>query len=325
MPSAEELYIRMLNRLRAGAAAGACGARLAAMDGPARLAVYSNLLFGRMKRKAGDIADIYRRADSNWNQTLFIMYMRTLGDASNRESFMRLAWKITCNPVLTERGSLRAVEALLLGTSGLLEAYDDDDYTRSLKSEFTHLSHKYGITPMSAGEWNLRQIKPLNHPVLRLAQAAAFFTEHEFVCRECLECRTAEDVGRLFGAEASDYWSTHFTPGNAGDQLPKRIGRSKAELIGINLAAPLQFAYGMIMEREELRERAMELLESIAAEDNRYIRRWESYGVAPANAFDTQALLQLATEYCDRQACEQCPVGRRILGETVAAAAVVTK
>ena len=168
---------------------------------------------------------------------------------------------------------------------------------------------------MSAGEWNLHRINPLNHPVLRLAQAAAFFSECEFVCRDALACRTADDVARLFGAEASDYWMTHFTPGNEGSQLPKRIGRTKSALIGINLVAPLQFAYGRLTENEQIRERAMDLLESIEAEDNRYMRRWAAYGVVPANAFDSQALLQLSTSYCEGRRCEECPLGRMILAE----------
>lgn len=309
----------MVNRLRAGSSSGACGVRISRMDALERLALHSQLLFERLDYKLDTVQKIYDRADSNWNMTFFVLFFRTLGDASNREAFMHLAWKVNFNSVLHERGSLTAVEALLLGASGLLDLYPQDDYIRSLKAEYAHLSHKYSVEAMSAGEWNLRRINPLNHPVLRLAQAAAFFTQNEFVCRESLECRTAEDVGRLFGAEASDYWLTHFTPGNAGGEVPKRIGRTKASLMGINLVAPLQFAYGRFTADEQMRERAMDLLESIEAEDNRYMRRWAAYGVEPANAFDSQALLQLSTTYCDRQRCEECPLGRLILTETEAA------
>ena len=312
----EERYYRMLNRLRAGAATGGCGAWLARTDALGRLALHSQLLFERLEYKLNTVKEIYDRAGCNWNMTFFVMFFRTLGDASNREAFMRLAWKVTCNAVLHERASITAVESLLLGTSGLLDLYPQDDYVLSLRAEYAHLAHKYSVEAMSAEEWNLHRINPLNHPVLRLAQAAAFFTQNEFVCREALECRTADDVATLFGAEASDYWLTHFTPGNEGGEVPKRIGRTKASLMGINLVAPLQFAYGRFTADEPMRERSMDLLESIDAEDNRYMRRWAAYGVVPANAFDSQALLQLATSYCDRQRCEECPLGRRILTES---------
>ena len=303
----------MLNRLRAGAGTAACGAWISRMDVMERMALCSALMFERLEYKMVTVKEVFDRSDSNWNTTLFVMFFRVLGDASNREAFMRMAWRVTCSAVLHERTEQKAVEALLLGTSGLLKLYPSDDYIRMLESEFAHLSHKYAIEPMSPDEWNLRRINPLNHPVLRMAQAAAFFTSNEFIFRDTIACRTADDVGRLFGAEASDYWLTHFTPGTDGQNVPKRIGRTKTSLIGINLVAPMQFAYGSMTASEQIRERAMDLLESIAAEDNRYMRRWESCGVVPGSAFESQALLHLATVYCDSQRCEECPLGRRIL------------
>lgn len=79
----------------------------------------------------------------------------------------------------------------------------------------------------------------------------------------------------------------------------------------------MQFAYGRVTENERIRERAMDLLESIAAEDNRYMRRWAAYGAEPQSAFESQALLQLSTAYCDPKRCEECPAGRRILRSDV--------
>lgn len=311
----EEQYLRIVNRLRAGAAVSACGTRLARMEQLERLKLHSKLMFERLEYKQRTLTEIFDHAGGNWNMTLFVLFMRTLGDASNREAFMRLAWRVTYNPVLQERLTPLAVEAMMIGASGLLEHYPADDYTRRLAGEFAHLSRKYSIEPMSADEWNLHRIKPLNHPILRLAQAAALFTAHEFIFSSTVGCRTAADVKRIFGIEAPDYWTTHFTPGVAGGDCPKRIGHTKSSLIGINLVAPLQFAYGRATGSEQMRGRAMELLESIEAEDNRYMRRWEASGVVPSNAFDSQALLQLSTSYCEPRRCEECPVGRLILRE----------
>jgi hypothetical protein len=42
------------------------------------------------------------------------------------------------------------------------------------------------------------------------------------------------------------------------------------------------------------------------------MRAWQAAGVRPRNAFESQALLQLATEYCAARRCAECPVGRRI-------------
>ena len=96
------------------------------------------------------------------------------------------------------------------------------------------------------------------------------------------------------------------------DETTKRIGAFKANIIGINLVAVLQFAYGSYTGSERLRDSALTLLERLPAEDNRYMRAWQAAGVRPRNAFESQALLQLATEYCAARRCAECPVGRRI-------------
>ena len=89
---------------------------------------------------------------------------------------------------------------------------------------------------------------------------------------------------RLFSAEASDYWYTHYIPATPTRELPKRIGRMKSDLLGINLVSLIQYAYGAYNGNERLRERAFALLEAIPAEENRFMRRWRLYDLHPANA-----------------------------------------
>ncbi len=215
--------------------------------------------------------------------------------------------------VLRERLAPRAVEAMFFGASGLLTLYPHDAYTLDLARDFEYLAAKYDIEPLDAGVWELDEIRPANHPVLRLAQAAEFFIQDEFVMERAMSCRTEEDIRRLFCIEASAYWRTHHIPGIASDEHPKRLGAFKANIIGINLVSVLQFAYGSVTGRETLRDSALTLLERLPAEDNRYMRNWRNTGVSIRNAFESQALLQLATEYCPAKRCTECPVGRRIL------------
>ena len=253
-----------------------------------------------------------REAADNWNQTFYLLYFRTLGDRRNQEAYLELARRVPYRVVLRERRVPHAIEAMLFGASGLLDLYRNDEYTLNLRRNFEHLAAKYDIRPMEAAVWELAEIRPANHPVLRLAQAAEFFAQDEFVMDRTMACRSEEDVRRLFGIEAADYWRTHFVPAAESDSRPKRIGAFKANIIGINLVVVLQFAYGSFMANERLRDSALSLLERLPAEDNRYMRDWAAAGVRPRNAFESQALLQLATEYCPERRCAECPVGRRI-------------
>lgn len=308
----EELR-RAEHRLLAGAATYACGGYIARLDALHRNDLYTRLAYDRLERKYDVVRELFAESDSNWNQTFYVLLFRTIGDATNRDAFLTLARRVSYRMVLRERASLHAVEAMLIGASGLLDNYRDDAYTRSLKQDFDYFSRKYEIAPMTGAEWNLRDIRPANHPLLRIAQLAAFLASNDFLIDRLVECRTAEEVRRLFSAEASDYWYTHYIPATPTRELPKRIGRMKSDLLGINLVSLIQYAYGAYNGNERLRERAFALLEAIPAEENRFMRRWRFYDLRPANAFQSQALLQLATEYCDRRRCTECPVGRRRL------------
>lgn len=308
-----EREAELLDRLRAGAGTYACGTYLAALDPLHRTELLTALAYDRLRRKFRALRTLYTEAGENWNQTFYLLFFRTLGDKRNQPAYLTLARRVTYATVLRERASLHNVEAMLFGCSGLLELYPHDSYTLDLRRDFEYLAVKYGIEPMDASEWDLTRLHPANHPVLRLAQAAAFFAGHEFVVDRVLGCRTGEDVERLFGTEASAYWSTHYLPGVASGRQPKRIGSFKSNILGINLVAIMQYAYGSYMDSDPLRNRAIALLERLAAEDNVYMRGWQAEGLVPRNAFESQALLQLATEYCAARRCTECPVGRRRL------------
>ena len=305
-----------MERLRAGAEAYACDGYLGGLGALQRTELCTALIFDRLSRKMRMVEALRNEAADNWNQTFYLLYFRTLGDRRNQEAYLELARRVPYKTVLRERLAPHAVEAMLFGASGLLELYRNDAYTLELKRSFEYLAAKYGIEAMEASAWALTEVRPANHPVLRLAQAAEFFTQDEFVMERAMTCRTEEEVRKLFCIEASPYWRTHHIPGAEGGEHPKRIGAFKANIIGINLVAVLQFAYGSYTGNERLRDSALTLLERLPAEDNRYMREWQSAGVRPRNAFESQALLQLATEYCAGKRCAECPVGRRIVRQT---------
>lgn len=303
---------RTIERLEARAGEHACGGFLAALEPLQRTEILTSLIFNRLQRKMRTVDALRTESADNWNQTLYLLYFRTLGDRRNQEAYLELARRVPYRIVLRERKVPHAVEAMLFGASGLLELYRNDEYTLNLRRNFEHLSAKYEIQPLDASVWELSEIRPANHPVLRLAQAAEFFAQDEFLMDRTMACRSEKDVHNLFGVEAPGYWRTHFIPGAESDSRPKRIGAFKANIIGINLVAVLQFAYGSYIASERLRDNALSLLEELPAEDNRYMREWAAAGMRPGNAFESQALLQLATEYCALRRCRECPVGRRI-------------
>lgn len=297
--------------LRAGSAGYDCGERIAAMDSLRRTDLFTKLMVDRMQRKTDDIFSIFDQSGKDWNQTFHAMLMRAMGGDRNRDAFTRLASTVTTAIVSREKNSHEKVEALLLGAAGFLHAaIEKDAYTLRLEEEFRHLANKYSLVPLRPAEWNLRRIYPANHPALRLAETAALLHKKDFMLANMLKCRTSRDVETLFAAEASEYWTTHYTPSAQSAPSAKRIGKAKAQLIGINLVAPLMFAYGKDTGNDALCENAIDLLATIPPEKNRKLDGWRGKGCVPENGFESQALIQLGDRYCAEKSCARCHIGR---------------
>ena len=125
----------------------------------------------------------------------------------------------------------------------LKKLYPHEEYILNLKRDFEYLANKYSIKAMESSDWKLKRIYPNNHPILRLSQITTFLTHTQNVMDRMLECQTSDDVQRLFGCEARPYWLNHYTPGSdIQKSVSKRIGRTKSDLLAINLVVQMQFA-----------------------------------------------------------------------------------
>ncbi|MFI3285613.1 MAG: DUF2851 family protein [Rikenellaceae bacterium] len=305
---------RAINRLEAGASFCGCGRYLKSIGEINRQEIYSHFESERLERKYNDILKIYyTEAGENWNQTLYIYFFSYIGDPKNKEVYKKLAKIVSYNAILRERSNPTRVEALLLGASGLLKDYGDDNYTLHIKKEAEYLMRKYNITPLCSADWKLYRLNPLNSPVLRLAQAASLFIRHELLLDKVLACRCIDDVEEVFSVEASEYWLTHYVPTKISSSEVKRIGRDKCNILGINVVVMVQYAYGSYTASDTLVDRAHNLIQDLNPEYNSIITRWRNYGITPKTAFESQALLQLANEYCAGRRCSECYVGARAM------------
>ena len=306
----------IIKNLQAGAAHLACGDYLRSIGTINRHSILINAFYDRILRKHAKTKEIYEHSNEYWNQTMHEMIFRMMDVTVNRAAFEQLARIVPYRIALFEQRSQFAVEAMLLGASGLLTLYRDDPYILMLKEEFLFLSHKYDLPQMSVKTWKLHGIRPYNHPAIRLSQIATLLTQKDFLFNEILDCKTPKDVEQVFNVEASEYWSSHFVPADESYfEIPKRIGREKAYIFGINIVVPLQYAYGHYIGNDSLISRALTLAEDLPAENNVHTRRWARYGVKAANAFESQGLLQIATEYCANRRCAECPVANFILNK----------
>jgi hypothetical protein len=63
------------------------------------------------------------------------------------------------------------------------------------------------------------------------------------------------------------------------------------------------------MAEQAMQEQAIALLEQLKPERNHILRQWQQCGISVESAADSQALIQLKREYCDRHDCLRCRFG----------------
>ncbi len=285
-----------------------------------RLTVHSwlsALQVERFGQKAKAICRRLERYNSHWEDVFFITLARNFGFGVNGDAFEAWAGRLPFRAVDKHRDNLFQVEAFFLGTAGLLEEEpkeDTDGYYRSLQKEFRYLRHKFGLeTPMEASQWRLLRLRPGNFPHVRLAQLACLYHREQSLFSRVMEAENLEDVKKLFQAGTSAYWEEHFSFRKASPRRAKQVGKGALDLIVINTVVPFLYAYGQHKGDERLCDRATRFLEALKAEGNYVTRMWDGAGIPVHTAADSQALLQLQKEYCDRKDCLRCRFGYEYL------------
>ena len=109
---------------------------------------------------------------------------------------------------------------------------------------------------------------------------------------------------RLFCNSSIPKWATRLL---SDEGYNGAFTRTKAVMLGINVVAQMEILYSEYTMRRDLDSRGIELLEQLPAESNLFISRWSKLGVKAENALETQALLQLSSEYCANLECDRCP------------------
>lgn len=275
----------------------------------------------RLEDKTNRLRGYLQRTRNDWERTFFIALARNFGFSVNSEAFEEWAFLIEPSAVGKHRDNAFQVEAFFFGQAGLLddEAVAQerrDDYFCRLQKEYTFLKHKFSLTPMDFHHWKFLRLRPQNFPHVRLSQLVDLYFRQGVNFSRILETRNLNSLRSLLRAEATDYWRRHYTFGTDSVENSKQLQNASLDLIIINTVAPLLFTYGKERLDESLCERAFNLLEETRAEHNFITRSWAAAGLPVRNAADSQALIQLKREYCEKRDCIRCRFGTEYLRKT---------
>lgn len=273
------------------------------------------MLVDRLEEKTLEIEKTLARNKNDWNETFYQLLARNFGFKVNVLPFDMLARSLSIRVLAHHTNNLLQTEALLFGQSGLLnEQLLGDDYFLQLRDEYSFLSKKYGLKGIEGHVWKFMRLRPANFPSIRIAQFAALLHRSKSLLSKIIETESTQLLLEYFNVKASVYWDMHYRFNQPSEKSEKSLGKSSRNNILINTIVPFLYLYGERNNKPELKRRALDLLEIIPSEKNQIIALWEKLGIQSQNAYDSQALIQLKTRYCEHKKCLKCQIGARVIG-----------
>ncbi|MBL4585501.1 MAG: DUF2851 family protein [Flavobacteriales bacterium] len=311
-PFISDQVIRKYERLQTGNNPIPCGKQLMDVEPIILNTWFQSLLVQRLMRKSEWMKTLLEETNGDLEQAFLAVLFRAFGMKVNAEVFEQLAkatpWKILAK----HQNDPLQLEAILFGNAGMLNEDPKDRHQQKLKREYDFLKHKYDLQPMDPVLWKFLRLRPANFPTVRIAQLASLFCSIGPFLKWFSIQNVANNLSVLKVAP-STYWKTHYQFGKESTSRSKRIGTTMVQNMLINAVAPFLFVTAERNAKEELKDRALELLENLPSEKNNRVRAFEELGLKVSDAATSQALLELRTNYCDHKKCLFCSIGVTIL------------
>ncbi len=270
------------------------------------------LLAERLLRKAKTIETFLNQNNHHWEETFWWLLARNFGMKVNADAFEQIARSIPLQILAKHKNQIHQLEALLLGQAGLLNQDFEEDYPLMLQKEYQFLKTKYKPNPVSVPVYFLR-MRPGNFPTIRLAQLAMLVHDSVHLFSKIQEAESVADVKKWMDITANDYWHYHYRFDEPSDFKRKKLGQVMIDNIIINTVAPVLFAYGNYHNENKFKEKALQWLEATGAENNSITKGFYQLSIENKNAYDSQSLIELKNEYCNKRRCLECSVGNSIL------------
>lgn len=262
----------------------------------------------RLERKVGEVAQVFEHTGQDWEATLFLLMAKYFGGNVNGAIFLKAFSQVDFS-IIRKQIVNNTTSSLLFGLVELLEQSDVEDvYYQSLKKEFYYQQQKHQLEDLLLPKLNFYGCRPQNFPTIRLAQLIAFYEKHQTVFANVLNIQgDLNSYQDFFTVEMSEYWKTHYNFDKPSKKSPKQISKGFLELLLINVVIPVLFLHAKY--KGEDNSHLLDLMYEISQEKNSVISKFNQLGLKTTSALQTQALLRLKKEYCDKERCAECAVG----------------
>lgn len=294
----------------------ACGSQIRDVSRIIWISWRERLLAERMQRKSAMVFSFLLQTNQHWEETFWWLLARNFGAALNFEPFEAMAKTLPVTLLARYKNQLPVLEALLFGQCGLLEGDFEEEYPVRLQREYLHVKTKYQLEPVRQSVHFLRT-RPVNFPTVRLAQLARLLYRSNHLFAFIKETEQLSDIKKWLTVTASEFWDEHYTFNKSSTYRPKKLGNQMIDTLIINTVIPVLFAYGLLHNEEQYKNRALNWLDELEPESNAITSCFTDLGIVNKSAFDSQALLELKTHYCEPRKCLDCSMGNALLKRSI--------
>ncbi|MDL2283516.1 DUF2851 family protein, partial [Odoribacter sp. OttesenSCG-928-G04] len=147
---------------------------------------------------------------------------------------------------------------------------------------------------------------------VRIALLASLINRVGNLIRSLPEMDSLKELKTILNTEVSDYWKDHYQFNIFSVDKKKFLGDASYRTILINAIVPFTFLYAQEKGDEKLMKKAFGWLEEEKAESNFIVKMWEECGFVFDTALQSQAIIQLYREYCEKHQCLTCRIGQEV-------------
>jgi hypothetical protein len=279
----------------------------------------------RFQSKTAQISTRARHV--GWEQTLWEGIFRALG-------YKRNSWPMQCLAEQRERWFDSAqtpivLQSRLLGIGNLLPAEltraqaGADTYLRRAWDQWWREREEFADCILPRALWQFHGQRPANHPQRRIALAAHWLCDENFVSKietwctaDLADNQLADSLLKILHEQRDEFWSWHWTLRSARLAKPQPLlGAARVTDLAVNLILPWLWSRAHEGGSEKI-QRVIEHRFNAwpAAEDNSVLRfaRQRLLSTSSPRVLRTaahqQGLLQIVRDFCDHSnsICEQC-------------------
>lgn len=270
------------------------------------------MLIERLQFKAKNISSIVMQSKADWDEVSWLVLARCFGGKINGDDFEKIACSIPYKILLKNNHSLKSIESIIFGQSGLLAKDWKDSYPMELKQEYLYFMKKYKLKNPKVNLKFLR-MRPPDFPTIKLALLSEFVFQNGRLFSSVYKIVENKIQKKDLLITASEYWHHHYCFDDRSVTKIKSLGKSSVQNIIINYHSIILYSFGYFNNDVVMMNKAIELLTQLKAEENAVIKGFRKLKMSIDNAFDSQSVLQLYNNYCLPKNCLSCTIGFALL------------